>query len=349
MHDGLSGLVAGTAYGSDASGVITASQAANIGYAVSATELVLRPRYGATALPGAAAAYWIFDGGADQVVNKSTSFTTVTDATDFGTMTSTDLYSMGAAASTTRILNAGGYSASNFISYLDVNSATSGFDFSDLTVGRWGASGSGSTTRALWSGGKIGSTSQNVVDYVTIASAGVNAVDFGDLTVAREFPAAYGSTTRGIAAGGASGGGGTAQDVVDYVSWSSTGNSVDFGNLYTARGNFSGASNSTRGINCAGQTGSGAGFATAITGYLTIASLGDSVDFGSLTADHRLGGSAASTTHVLTAGGMNDASANVSLIEGATIASVGSWGAIGDLDGTNNYTCAGCSTGHGGL
>jgi hypothetical protein len=137
--------------------------------------------------------------------------------------------------------------------------------------------------------------------------------------------------------------------VIDYVTIASAGNSVDFGDLYTARGYGAGASNSTRGINCAGQTGSGAGVATVITGYLTIASTGNSADFGDMVGERRLNASAANTTHILSAGGQNDAGTDLTTIEGATIASIGSWASIGDLAATPTTTCAGCSTGHGGL
>ena len=45
---GLSGLTNGVAYGSNASGVLTAGKNESIGYAISATELLIRMEYGAT-------------------------------------------------------------------------------------------------------------------------------------------------------------------------------------------------------------------------------------------------------------------------------------------------------------
>jgi len=52
-------------------------------------------------------------------------------------------------------------------------------DFGDLTLARQSLGALASSTRGVWGGGTTGSSS-NVMDYVTLASAG-NATDFGDL------------------------------------------------------------------------------------------------------------------------------------------------------------------------
>src|SRR3990170_7845277 len=96
-------------------------------------------------------------------------------------------------------------------------------------------------SRGLFGGGTTGPHS-NVIDYVTIASAG-NAIDFGDLTVARYAPGSCSSTTRGLFGGGNDG---AVSNVIDYVTIASAGNATDFGDLTVARSNLAGCSSSTR-------------------------------------------------------------------------------------------------------
>ena len=84
----------------------------------------------------------------------------------------------------------------------------------------------------------------NVIDFVTIASAG-NATDFGDVTRGVAKGAAQcASRTRGLIAGGHPG----ATNAIDFVTIASTGNSADFGDLSAGRGYLAGANNATRGV-----------------------------------------------------------------------------------------------------
>ena len=59
--------------------------------------------------------------------------------------------------------------------------------FGDLSIGRNHVGGMATQTRAVFCGGLIESpnTNTNLIDYVTIASAG-NAVDFGDIMQATQ-------------------------------------------------------------------------------------------------------------------------------------------------------------------
>jgi hypothetical protein len=77
----------------------------------------------------------------------------------------------------------GGTGSNNVIEYITIASTGNSTDFGDLTVGRYGLSGTSNATRGIFGGGDTGSLS-NIIDYVTIASTG-NATDFGDLTIAR--------------------------------------------------------------------------------------------------------------------------------------------------------------------
>ena len=83
---------------------------------------------------------------------------------------------------------------------------------------------------------------------------------------------------RGLFAGGRTGS--TNQDVIDYVTISTTSNATDFGNLSAARYGPAGLSNGSRGVFGGGQE----NLQTNTIEYVTIASTGNATDFGDLSA-----------------------------------------------------------------
>ena len=146
--------------------------------------------------------------------------------------------------------------------------------------------------RGLWFGGNSGSGSTNVIqdsiDYITIATTG-NAIDFGDMTVGRQEPNSLtgSNSSRGLTGAGIKSTGGIAYtNIIDYVTIGTLGNATDFGDLTNAnsadkRGT---CSNGTKGFWCGGNemTGGSQTFYTVIDS-ITIATTGNSVDFGDLT------------------------------------------------------------------
>ena len=82
-------------------------------------------------------------------------------------------------------------------------------------------------------------------------------------------------------------GGGTstnARNIIDYVTIATTGNASDFGDLATWRTAGSGSSNSTRGLFVGGSIYVGNTDSNSNTiDYITIATTGNSTDFGYLT------------------------------------------------------------------
>jgi hypothetical protein len=86
--------------------------------------------------------------------------------------------------------------------------------------------------RGIFGGGTNGVAAQNVIDYVTISSAG-DASDFGDLNVTRYYLSATsnGTNDRGIFGGGSP----SNLNVIEYVTISTPGNATDFGDLTEAR------------------------------------------------------------------------------------------------------------------
>ncbi len=220
--------------------------------------------------------------------------------------------------------------ASGVLDYITISSEGNATDFGDLTVTRRlvPATSNGATGRGVFSGGKAGgSTYYNIIDYVTITSAG-NATDFGDNINSRSNFAAVsnGSNDRGCWGGG-QGTGGTIYNIIDYITISSTGNSTDFGDLTVARGssgnNFGGCSNGTseRGIFAGGTT-------KNVIDYITISSTGNATDFGdrTITTDGNSGTSNDTDDRGVFAGGVS-----INVIEYITISIVANATDFGDL------------------
>ena len=185
--------------------------------------------------------------------------------------------------------------------------------------------------RGFWCGAGFYSApawaESNVINMITIPTAG-NATDFGDLTQSvREVPASSASRTRAIRAGGNIGPAHT--DTIDYFTMAQQGNATDFGNL-TANFLGFGASptgSETRGIFNFEYNDSRSQIDTIE--YVTIASTGNSADFGNLsTARHTQQGSS-SPTRTFFWGGMNPS--RLTVIDYITTATLGNAQDFGDL------------------
>ena len=215
------------------------------------------------------------------------------NSTDFGDRTVV-VYETGALSNETRGLVGGGYDGSgsgapNNTETIDFNTIASlgnSTDFGDLTLGRRGLCGLASPTRGVFAAGyqqPSTGTKTNVIDFVTIASAG-NASNFGDLVSQRWGVSPASSATRGVFAGGASP---SESDSMEFITIASTGDTTDFGDLTQNSGRGTGTSDSIRGVFKIGYTPS--------TGqntleFVTIATTGNAKDFGdSVTKTHSAG------------------------------------------------------------
>jgi hypothetical protein len=209
---------------------------------------------------------------------------TLGNAADFGDRL-TIVYDTS-AANETRGLYAGGYAVPNFspgwnnptIEFLTFSSLGNCTDFGDLTQGRSNQTSGANPTRAIFAGGFNGSPGNtNVADYVTIATAG-NALDFGDLVGTTWAALPANSNIRLFCAGGQ-----PASNVISYFTFSTLGNSVDWGDLSVKGAQGSGSSNNVRGIFGMGEAASPIGVASNALQYVSLASAGNSADFGDLT------------------------------------------------------------------
>ena len=220
----------------------------------------------------------------------------------FGNLATNSIYGRGAASSSTRGLLAGYYPKNVTIEYVEIDTLGNGTDFGDLTDARAYPGGMASPTRAVFAGGFYGDaapntgaqTSRDTIDYVTIASKG-DAKDFGNLTAHRlPFDGAVSSNTRGVITSAlvyqGTGSPDYGQKIKDYVTIASTGNAIDFGETAGNKHGGTATSTQTRGVFMGGQSKSSPYAPVNIIDYITIATTGNSVDFGDIDTPKRTGG-----------------------------------------------------------
>jgi hypothetical protein len=92
--------------------------------------------------------------------------------------------------------------------------------------------------------------------------------------------AGCGSSTRGVFGGGENQSN-QYSNVIDYITFASTGNASDFGDLIQANQQLGACSSPTRGLFAGGNIGPGSN--TNVIQYVTIASTGNAIDFGDRT------------------------------------------------------------------
>jgi len=222
---------------------------------------------------------------------------------------------------------------SNQVQMLQISNTANATDYGDLTVARTRVAGGGSDTRFVTAGGEGtggGSDRSNVIDYKVYSSSG-NLSDFGDLTDGRVSLNSIGNNNvRLIFAGGDAG---SYHNVMQYITIPSTGNTTDFGDLSVASsaGQTGIVGTTTRGISAIGINSSYTVLNTIE--YVTIASAGNSTDFGDRTNSVIHASGCASSTRGVFMGGNTDGTAddNVNVIDYITMGSTGNASDFGDL------------------
>ena len=232
------------------------------------------------------------------------------------------------------------------IDYVIIASTGNAVQFGELTVGRSDCGSCSSQIRGIWTGGFDDATSgyNDEIDYITLASEG-NAIDFGNLSLKRQPPTSFSSSTRGITMGGYAVTPHVPSNhytnVMDYVELATLGNALDFGDTITGRGGAGSFSSSTRGV-------IGGGISPVMqtnAEFVTIASKGNAVRFGELTAGVRFGGASNSTRGIFTSAVASAGYRGVGY-QYITIASEGNAEYFGDMistlkgAGTSNQTRA---------
>ena len=181
------------------------------------------------------------------------------------------------------------------------------------------------------------------VDYFDIQSLGTTT-KFGEISDTVGLGAGMSSSTRGVFAGGTKPGVGN-MNLLEYITIATTGNAKDFGGVSTTFRYGAGISNQTRGLIAGAYQGSGASGTLNTIQYITIANLGDTLDFGDMVADGGTGvqgmGSCSSPTRGITFGGGTPSKINE--MNYITIMSTGNSVDFGDLSDTR-YLCQGVSS-----
>jgi len=213
---------------------------------------------------------------------------TQSNSTDFGNLTTIGS-DIGTVSNGVRAVSAIGIESdfSNRIDFFTIATTGNASDFGDVASGSYGAHAAlESPTRGILAGGfnntPSPTTNFNRIDFLTIATTG-NTQDFGDLTAITIGPAGSSSNTRGIIMHG--GTGPTHSNVIDFITIASTGNATDFGDQATAKGgNTASATNTIRMIMLGGYGEAPSYTIVNTIEHLTIATTGNSLDFGDIDA-----------------------------------------------------------------
>ena len=225
------------------------------------------------------------------------------------------------------------------IDYVEMRSSGVGVRFGSLTTTNCQSAAFASSTRGINAGGQTsapGDNQTNIIEFVTIATEG-NGTDFGDLdtTHRRLGGSGHSSQTRGIITGG-SGDSPGETNVIQFVTIASIGNATDFGDLLNPKDNMmSKNGSSTRMLICGGRDYTPSATVTNVIEFLTIATTGNSADFGDLTQARFAGTGCGSATRGVIVGGQTPTYVNT--IDFVTIASAGNATDFGDLTATTAF------------
>ena len=252
----------------------------------------------------------------------------------------------GSTGTGTRAINAGGYDSPNStnvntIDYNTIEIQSNSVDFGNLVSANNAQGAVSDRTRYINIGGSDPSN-LNTIQFVTVSSTG-DMSDFGDVSASNVARACYAANdkTRGVF-----GGGGTPQNtnVLHYITIQSTGNSVDYGDLTSEPGQYrmGNVASTTRGLLMGLYAPGGDSHANHNTiEFITIATLGNSVDFGDLTTTASNCASSSNSVRAIRLGKWptND------MIDFVTIATLGNAIDFGDLaSSVYDHTSAANST-----
>ena len=194
--------------------------------------------------------------------------------------------------------------------------------------------------RGLLAGGYVAPVNLGTIDFINIATTGSSSFfgEFDDGSTGGYSPMA--SPTRAVFA--------RARQGINYINFTTGGKTQVFGDMRvdSRTGHIASCSSSTRGIMAGGESPSPSKVNT-IT-YITLATLGNGIDFGDLIQAKNDQEAVSSSTRGFVVAG-NDASSNkLNVIEFVTISTTGNAVDFGDLTQARSQPSA-CSDVHGGL
>ena len=271
------------------------------------------------------------------------------NATDFGNLSDGGRDYPSGCGSATRGIFFGGSEPGfrNIIDFVIMSSSGGANDFGDMRISPLTNFALSNATRGISAGGLTAPapsyTINDNIEFVTMASAG-NSSSFGSLSEANSYAATCASPTRGIFNQGSTP---TYKKTIEYITIATGGNATRFGESSKAGvGAPMGASSATRGVFAGGQFDNPYA-QTDIIDYITIATEGNAIDFGDLTAARSHGSGLSNSIRGCFAGGSSPNKTNV--IEFVTIASTGNASDFGDLTVGRDRLSQGASDSHGGI
>ena len=277
------------------------------------------------------------------------------DATDFGDLTLRR--APGSCSSSTRGVAAGGADPSVYstIDYTLISSQGGAYDFGDLTIARRSLSSMSNNTRGFFVGGVDPSAVLTVIDVVNLASTGT-ADNFGDTLEPNRTGTATASPTRGVAAGGygapATPNGASPTKKIRFLNLQSQGNEEPFGELFSGAYGSGSCSNGVRAVFTGGGVATSPTYSESnVIQFVTIATKGNTEDFGDLTEAKLFLSATSNSVRGLVGGGFGDSPLNnaTNKIEFFTIASTGNAADFGDLTASIYSNGSFVSDSHGGL
>jgi len=245
----------------------------------------------------------------------------------FGTSAPSDASASFTPILPQRAVVAGGIENVLVMDYFEITTLGNAADFGDLTNSAGGMrNGCGSSTRGIFFGGGDGANSKDKLQYITLASTG-NSTNFGNMSTDKQEPMSVSNSTRAISAGTSD----AYTNTLEYVTIASVGNTTDFGDMNSSQvvSAGHGAASTTRGLLGGGFL-TNSGYKNHIQ-YLTIASVGNTVDFGDSTVSRSKQAGFSNNTRAIWAGGELSGSNRTNVIEYVTIASTGNATDFGDI------------------
>ena len=226
-----------------------------------------------------------------------------------------------------RISGASPVSTNDIIETFNIATLGNAYDTGfDLSTARGAFGCSASRTRAIIAGGNApGVSNSNDIQYFEMTSLS-NSIDFGDLTTTMAESGAHSNNVRFLIAGAAS----NANNVINFLTVASTGSAQDFGDTLSNLSSVTACGSPTRALWGSGIGGSSPYPALNNIEFVTIASTGNTVDFGDLTVARYSSSAGANNTRGLFFMGNDKSSPHTNTIDFVNIASTGNAQDFGD-------------------
>ena len=226
-----------------------------------------------------------------------------------------------------RISGASPVSTNDIIETFNIATLGNAYDTGfDLSTARGAFGCSASRTRAIIAGGNApGVSNSNDIQYFEMTSLS-NSIDFGDLTTTMAESGAHSNNVRFVIAGAAS----NANNVINFLTVASTGSAQDFGDTLSNLSSVTACGSPTRALWGSGIGGSSPYPALNNIEFVTIASTGNTVDFGDLTVARYSSSAGSNNTRGLFFMGNDKSSPHTNTIDFVNIASTGNAQDFGD-------------------